>query len=95
MGAGQYDYADGVTNTTVAAFLVDQQGSGPTGDLPTDLYGAVNDTTFTPWAWTEGWFFPADSPNLTTAMVNSAGSKTSFYLGSAVDEDGAEIRLLQ
>lgn len=94
VGAGQYDYADGTTNTTCAAFLLYQQGTGPTGDLSTIPYGPVNDTTWDPQAWVEGFFFAADSPNLTNAIV-AASPKLSFYLGSTVTQAGAEVRLLQ
>lgn len=93
-GGGQYDYCDGVTNTTCAAFLVDETPTGPTGDLDTIPYGPVSDTSFTAWAWVEGFFFASASPNLTTAIV-TASSKLSFYLGSATTEAGAEVRLLQ
>lgn len=94
VGAGQYDYADGVTNTTCAAFLVDALPTGPTGDLSTAPFGPVSDTTFTPWAWTEGYFLAADSPNLTTAMVN-ASPTLAFSIGTSVSQAGAEVRLLQ
>lgn len=95
VGAGQYEMADGVTFTTCAALLVDAWATGPTGCLVTVPYGAPNDTTSDPWAWIEGFFFAAVSTNLTTAIVNAAGSKTRFYLGTATTTPGAEIRLVQ
>ncbi len=97
VGAGQYELANGTTFTTVAAFLVDAWATGPTGTLTGQSvpYGAPDDTTSNATAWVEGFFFAADSPNLTTAMVNAAGSKASFYLGSDVANAGAEVRLVQ
>lgn len=93
-GAGQYDVADGVTFLACDAILIDQLPLGPTGDLSTIPYGPVSDTTFSPWAWIEGFFKASDVPNLTTAIVN-ASSNCSFYLGAAVATAGAEIRLRQ
>lgn len=97
VGAGQYEMADGVTYTTCAAFLVDAFPSGPTGTMVASgvPYGTPDDTTGNATAWVEGFFFAGDSPNLTTSIVNAAGSKTSFYLGAAVGTAGAEIRLVQ
>lgn len=94
VGAGQYDLCDGVTFLTCDALLVDQMALGPTGDLSTTPYGPVNSTTFSPWAWIEGFFLAADIPNLTNA-IEAASSKVSFYIGASVSTPGAEIRLLQ
>lgn len=93
-GSGQYDYADGVTNTNPDSFLVDTIPLGPTGDLATDLYGPVSDTTFSPWAWIEGFFFAADIPLLTDAEVASS-TKINYYIGTSVSQPGCEIRLIQ
>jgi hypothetical protein len=93
-GAGQYDVTDGTTYTICSALLVDNISTGPSGDLDTVPYGPVTDSTFTPWAWIEGFFFAADAPLLTNAIV-AASPKLSFYIGSAVTQGGAELRLLQ
>lgn len=93
-GAGQYDLADGVTFLTCDAILVDALPLGPTGDLSTIPYGPVTDTTFSPWAWIEGYFKAADVPNLTNGIV-AASTNCSFYLGTSVSLAGAEIRLKQ
>jgi hypothetical protein len=95
VGAGQYDLADGVTNLTFDAALVDQWSSGVTGDLTTIPYGPVNDTTATPWAWIEGFFLASDVPNLTNGIVAASFAKVTFYLGNSVAQPGAEIRLTQ
>ena len=106
-GAGQYDYADGVTNLTCNAFLVDTIPSGPTGTISTVPFGANTDQTDTLWAWVEG-FFAANyqslttggtvlttfSPNLTDAIVASS-PRLSYYLGGTLETAGAELRLLQ
>lgn len=97
VGAGQYEYTNGTTYTTAAAFLVDAFASSPTGTLVARSvpYPTPDDTTSVPWAWIEGFFYAADSPNLTTAIVNASSPKLSFYLGSATTDGGAQVRLLQ
>jgi hypothetical protein len=103
VGAGQYEYADGVTYTTCSAFLVDTIPSGPTGTIATIPYGANTDQTDTLWAWVEGMFFANQqvsgvttviSPNLTDAIV-AASPRLSYYLGTTIETPGAELRLLQ
>jgi hypothetical protein len=95
-GAGQYDLTDGSTFTTCDALLVDRLGLSPWGSLPTAPYGATPDTIFSPWAWIEGFFKAADVPNLTTAIVAASPALLRrFYLGAAVTDSGAEIRLVQ
>lgn len=99
VGAGQYDLCDGVVNLTCDALLVDNISTGPTGDLSTIPYGAVSDTTFSPWAWIEGFFFAADIPGLTNAIVQ-ASPKLAPYLGGSEATfnpatPGAEVCLTQ
>lgn len=94
VGAGQYDICDGITFTTPDSFLIDTIPLGPTGALSTTPYGAVNDTTFSEWAWIEGFFNAADSPNLTDAMI-ATSLKINYYIGTSVTQPGCEIRLIQ
>ncbi len=95
VGTAQYDVTDDSSFLTCNAFLVDTVGLGPTGDLATTPYGPVSDSTFSPWAWTEGWFYAADSPNLTNTTMAASGTKATFFLGSTVSQPGAQVRLLQ
>jgi hypothetical protein len=104
-GAGQYDYADGVTNLVCNAFLIDTIPLGPTGTIATIPYGANTDQTDSLWAWVEGFFFTntynsvlgayvLNSPNLTDAIV-AASPRLSYYIGTTIETPGAEVRLLQ
>ena len=103
VGAGQYDYADGISFTTCSAFLVDAVPLGVTGTIATVPFGANTDQTDTLWAWVEGCFFAnyasgnstvVFSPNLTDAIV-AASPRLSYYLGTTIETPGAELRLLQ
>lgn len=97
VGPGQYDLFDGVTNTQVGAFLVDQIGLGPTGALSTTPFGPPTDATFSPVAWQEGFFFGADlaAAGLTDAGV--ASSPNLAFVGGATSlaSPGCVVRMLQ
>jgi hypothetical protein len=104
VGAGQYDYADGVTFTTCSAFLIENTPTGATGSLDTVPYGPTNYSAWTPSAWLEGFFFAnyqsinnalvTISPNLTDAIV-AASPKLTYVVGSTLETPGAQLRLLQ
>lgn len=92
-GSGQYDVYDGSGVTTIDAILKYQTTLDPTGARETE-FGTASGQPFSPDAYTEGFFYASDIPNVASGAVGN-DKKLGYSVGSSVSAAGTILRLSQ
>lgn len=93
VGPGQFDVYDGATFTTIDRLLQFQVELDPSGARQTE-FGTAFGQPFSPPAFSEGFFYASDIPNLQSGAVG-ASKKLVLEVGAAITDAGAILRLTQ
>lgn len=96
-GAGQYNAYSQASNNRVDAILQYECGSTPDGAPVTEMRFPTNQP-FAPPAYVEGFFAVDDLPASGTGALDANAitlGKLKLSLGTAITQDGAQVRLVQ